>query len=526
VLTNEHTGTQESARVDDHPLALQGTGLTKSFSGKAVLTDCSFEIREGEVLGLIGANGAGKSTLIKIISGAQAPDAGQLRVGDWEGPKLTPREAHELGISTIYQDPDLVPTLSPVQNLALGREPRRARLLLDPRAEERAAAASLEQVGLLASRRHIPVAALSRAEQQLVEIAKALHLRARVILMDEPTAPLGPSDAQRLLRLVGELTGHGVAVVYVSHKLDELLEVSDRIKVLRDGRSVLTADAAQLTKQRIVEAMIGHTLGAAERPTAAPSGDVVFRAENVSQGDRLQDISFEVRAGEVLGLGGLVGAGRTRLLRAIAGAEPPDGGRMTLNGRPFSPRTPSAAIAQGVGLIPSDRKRLGLFLEMDVEANVTIVKPGKRWQFLRHRQNRLTASRWIRELGIVPNRGDAPLRTLSGGNQQKVLVARWLESDIDLLLIDEPGEGVDVLGKQEIYEIVREGARAGKAVIVASSETEELFLVADRVAVMRKGRIAGYLDGAVTESELLSLATGVSDTTNTEGNPGEAGRVA
>jgi ABC-type sugar transport system ATPase subunit len=499
-------------------LALRGERLTKSFFGKTALSDCSLEIRAGEVLGLIGANGAGKSTLIKIISGAIAPDSGELAVGEWSGGRMTPRQAHELGIATIYQDPDLVPTLSAVENLALGREPRRGRFFLDRRAERARAAESVSRVGLPPSRLGVPVARLSRADQQLVEIAKALHRRSRLILMDEPTAPLGPQETRRLIALIGELTRAGVAVVYVSHKLDELLEVSHRVQVLRDGESVWTRDAAGLTKDAIVEAMMGRRLGASTRATAEDVGEPVFRAEGLCQGQRLRDVSFEVRAGEVLGLGGLVGAGRSRLLRALAGAAALDEGRMLLNGRDFSPRTPADAIARGVGLVPSDRKRDGLFLDMDIQSNMTIVRPTARWGLLlRHRLNRAAAMTWIKRLSVVPARPGATVRTLSGGNQQKVLLARWLHADIDLLLVDEPGEGVDVHGKREIYEIVRQAARDGKAVMVVSSETEELFQVADRVGVMRGGRLVGYLDGAVTESELLRLATGSNTTEIEEG---------
>jgi ABC-type sugar transport system ATPase subunit len=404
-----------------------------------------------------------------------------------------------------------------MENIVLGAEPRRARVFLDRRAQRRTASTSLTRVGLPSKRFGVPVARLSRAEQQLVEIAKALHRRSRVILMDEPTAPLGPRDTQSLIKLMQQLIKEGVAIIFVSHKLEELLEVSDRVQVLRDGRHVWTKPTAELNKDAIVEAMIGYTLATNERVAHDGGGEVVLKLEGVSQGGRLHDVSLEVREGEILGVGGLVGSGRSRLLRVLAGAERPDGGVITLRGERYAPRGPAAAIARGVGMIPSERKREGLYSTMDVEANITAVRPSSRWHMLRDRRNRAFATEWIDKLSISPARPKASVLSLSGGNQQKVLVARWLHADIDVLLVDEPGEGVDVQGKAEIYEIIRSGARDGKAVVIVSSETEELFQLADRVAVMRGGSIAGYVPRTASEAEFMRLATGTGATSDSRG---------
>jgi rhamnose transport system ATP-binding protein len=486
---------------------LRLTGVRKEYGPVVALSDFSLDVRSGEIHALVGANGAGKSTLVKVISGAVRPDRGLIEVGGWNGEALSPREAQELGIATIYQEPDLVPTLTVAQNIALGREPAHAGFVR--RHEEvRAARAICAQVGLPVRAVGMPVEALSRADQQLAEIAKALHRDARILLVDEPTAALGPNDAARLSALFRELTGDGVAIVYISHRLPEVLGIADRVTVIRDGRKVWTRPSSGLTTETLVQAMVGHELPSRAADQRA-RGETVLSIAAVTSGSRLADVSFEVQRGEVVGLAGLLGAGRSRLLRALVGLEPIDGGTVRLNGRAYKPRDPADALARGVGLLPEDRKRFGVFPELSIARNIALTRPvGVRVGLVSSRVERRTARVWIDRLRIQPPSPDMRVGALSGGNQQKVLLARWMHAAVDVFLVDEPGQGVDIAGRDEIIRIIREMAAAGKAVLVSSSETEELFALADRVLVMRSGRIAGELGAERSEQELIALAGG------------------
>lgn len=492
-----------------HDVALAANDVWKSFDATVALRGCAFEVRRGEVHGLIGANGAGKSTLVKILSGAIAPDEGSLAIGEWSGADLTPRRAQELGVATIYQDPDLVPTLAAPENIALGRERRVGRAFVDRRAERADARGICGRVGLSGSALQRPVGELSRADQQLVEIAKALHRDARVILMDEPTAPLGPSDANRLLDLIRELAVVGVAVVYITHRLGEALAICDRITVMRDGVRVWTRPADELSKRDIVQGMTGHSLISVGDTSMVELGEPVLEARGLGQGERLAGIDLTLHAGEIVGIGGLIGAGRSRLLRVLGGAEGYDQGEIELHGKVYRPTSPADAIRTGVGLIPEDRKSEGLFMDMAMESNLSFVKPPSSGGLIRHRRERATAKRWLESLGIRPAAPSRPVNTFSGGNQQKILIGRWLHAGVEVLLVDEPGQGVDVSGKEDIYRILRSSAAEGKAIAVVSSESEELFALADRLIVMRQGRFLGeYARGQLTEHEFIGLASG------------------
>jgi ABC-type sugar transport system ATPase subunit len=329
--------------------------------------------------------------------------------------------------------------------------------------------------------------------------------------MDEPTAPLGPLDIDRLKRVIRDLAAGGVAILYISHRLREVLEICDRVTVMRDGRHVWTRDAGALDEAAIVEGMIGHGLESRSRRTREPTGDAVLDVDGLSQGGFLRDITFQLRAGEVVGLAGLVGAGRSRLLKVLSGQTRADGGTVTLHGKRYAPAIPAEALRRGVGLLPEDRKGEGLFLELTIAQNIGFVRPPRALgPVLRRREEHALARTWIERLRIVPPRPGARIRSLSGGNQQKALIARWLHADVDVLLVDEPGQGVDVHGKEEIVRIIRDAADGGKAVLVCSSETEELFALADRILVMRQGRIIGELPSeGTTEEEVVALASGV-----------------
>lgn len=489
---------------------LRAEGLVKRFGATVALDHANFAVRAGEVVGLVGANGAGKSSLVKVLSGALVPDEGQVTIGGRTFRGAPPRVMQRLGIATIYQDPSLVPTLGLAENIVLGREPSRAHLALSRRRARDAARRCLERVGL-SDRRGLTAGDLTPAGQQMLEIAKALHRESRVVFMDEPTAALGEVESRRLFEVIASLTDAGVAVVYISHRLDEVLDLSDRVVVMRDGREVFDAPAAGLDEHALVRQMIGHDVTRLEVDVRA-RGAVALSVRGLGQGQRVRDVTFDVHEGEVLGITGLVGSGRSRLARMIFGAERADRGEMTLFGEPFRPHGPRDAIARGVGYAPEDRKRDALLMELSAAKNVTLARPVSRSGFVRMAAERRAAQRWIERLEVKPRSTAALPRQLSGGNQQKLVIGRWLHADSRLMILDEPGQGVDVGAKEQILRIVRELAEQGRAIIVVSQELEELQQVADRVLVMRRGAIAGELAaGELTEERVVSLAMGAGD---------------
>jgi ABC-type sugar transport system ATPase subunit len=482
--------------------------ITKRFGATTVLHDVDFAVGTGEVHGLVGANGAGKSTLVKVASGALRPDGGTLYADGWRGDALTPRLAQDLGIATIYQDPALVPTLGLVENVVLGREQVRGRALLRDGGQRADALAALGRVGLERPS-SAPAGDLSPGEQQLLEIAKALFRRARLVIMDEPTAALGETERERLFRLVGDLRRAGVAVLYISHHLDEVLELCDTVTVMRDGRPVLRERSSSLDERHLVEAMIGHD------PQPAPAAerrlrDTALEVRALSQGSRLTDVSFALRSGEILGVTGLVGSGRSRLARVLYGIERPTEGTMSLFGAPYAPRSPREAIRRGVGLVPEDRKRDALLMDLGAAQNISVARLPTRARLVVDRRAELASARsWIERLGVRPPSPVTPPSQMSGGNQQKLVLARWMHARARLLILDEPGQGVDVAAREHILRSVRELASEGVAVLLISQELEELQQAADRVLVMRRGRIAGELRPAeVTESVVIPLAMG------------------
>ncbi len=484
---------------------LSATGVVKRFGATVALDGADFEVGKGEIVGLVGANGAGKSTLIKILSGALQPDEGEIRIGDEVRHGLTPRIAQRLGVATIYQEPSLVPTLGLAENIVLGREPTHGHALLARRRERLSARECLERVGLT-DRIGMTAGDLSPAGQQMLEIAKALHRDSRVVLMDEPTAALGETESLRLFEVIHSLTEAGVAVIYISHRLDEVLDLSNRVFVMRDGKTVFAGQAEGQSETTLVRHMIGHDVTKIEAQ-ARTRGEVVLSVRGLGQGTRIHDIDFEIHRGEVLGITGLVGSGRSRLGRLIFGAERADRGEMQLLGKPYSPHSPHAAIRRGVGFVPEDRKRDALLLDLGAAKNVTLAKAVSRFGLLRPRVERRTAMKWIERLAVKPRSAVALPRFLSGGNQQKLVIARWLHTDAQLLILDEPGQGVDIDARAQILIALRELAAKGRAVIVISQELDELEEVADRVLVMRRGAIAGELSvDELDEEKVLSLA--------------------
>jgi ABC-type sugar transport system ATPase subunit len=498
-----------TATVTRRPV-LAVTDAHKRFGRVRALNGATIEIFSGEVHGLVGANGAGKSTLVKVVSGAERLDSGVLVVGDFEAGTITPREAQTNGLATIYQDTSLVPTLGLAQNIVLGREASRAHIFLDSRSERAEVKRSLKRVGLR-DRQHLTAGQLSPSEQQLLEIAKALYRRARIVVMDEPTASLGNAERDRLFSVIDALREDGTGVLYISHKLREVLEVCERVTVMRDGETVATADTEGLSEDRLVRLMIGHSLKSVAGHRDQVSSGVAMRVRGLGQGIRLSDIDLDLHDGEVLGVTGLVGSGRSRLARVLFGAERYDAGSIELYGQDYRPSDPHDAIDRGLGLVPQDRKRDALQMSMSVEDNITLPRmPTSLPGFVRRRTERADAMRWIRHLNIKTPSPAAPPSSLSGGNQQKVAVARWLHAEARVLIFDEPGQAVDVGAKEEIFAAIRALAAEGKAVMVISEEIEELQQLADRLIVMRGGRISGELRlQDITEENVIALSMGV-----------------
>jgi ribose transport system ATP-binding protein len=480
---------------------LRLSGITKSFSGLRVLDGVDFAVGEAEIHALAGENGAGKSTLMNIVSGVVAPDAGEMF---WDGrpggTPRTPREAQKLGIAFVHQELALAPELSVAENIFLGRHPA-ARGWVRWREMEGRAAELMESLGHGMDPRG-RVGSLSLARRQLVEIARALAFRSRLIILDEPTAPLTARDAEGLFRTVRGLRERGVSVVYISHRLREIFEIADRVTVMRDGRVVMSATPAETSEDGLVRAMAGDAFrkGAVAAPAPANGGAPALRLEAPHR--------VTVHRGEIVGLAGLAGAGRTELLESVFGAngEPV---RAEIDGTAVEIRSPRDAIRHGLALVPDDRKAKGLVLGTGLWQNVALARrtPARMW--VRAEEERAAAERLARELRIRTASIDQPLRLLSGGNQQKAVLAKWLYAGARIFLLDEPTRGVDVRSKGEIYEIIRALCGRGCAVLMASSEMEELLALAGRIVVMHRGRIAGELMRAeATEENILRLATG------------------
>ncbi|MDC5697520.1 sugar ABC transporter ATP-binding protein, partial [Intrasporangium calvum] len=484
--------------------------------GVVALDGVDFEVRPGEVMALVGENGAGKSTLLKILAGAEHADEGTIEVDGAPVQMAHPREAQRHGIAVIYQELNLAEHLSVAENIFVGREPRNRLGGVDWRRMNARTRDLLRDLRVVARPETI-VGRLNVATRQMVEIAKALSMDARVIVMDEPTSSLTEQEVQTLLQLVRELRSKGVSVIYVSHRMREIFEVSDRITVMRDGRLVGVRDAAGIKADEIVTMMVGRELTdlyGGETRGAVTAESPILTVEGLNAGDRVKDVSFSVRPGEIVGFAGLIGAGRSETAHAIFGSLPRTSGTVTVAGAPIAPKHPDDAIRHGVVLVPEDRKREGLFLGLPVRTNIASpsLKRLSRWVFVKGGAEGALARESAKRLNLRSSAVDVPVRTLSGGNQQKVVLARWLALNPKVLLLDEPTRGVDVGAKAELYRIIRSVAREGVGVVVISSELPEVLGICDRILVMREGRVVGELDAATaTEEAVMSLATGVSE---------------
>lgn len=487
---------------------LELIGVSKQYDGVPALSAVDLAVERGEVLGLVGENGAGKSTLIRIVAGAVRPDAGVIRL-DGEPLHLSgPADAIRAGIAVIYQELSLCGSLDATENVLLGGLPTRGGLV-DWKAARREAESWLEQLSPNVPS-GVPVRRLPVATRQLIEIARALARRARLIFMDEPTAALSEREAGRLLEIVGDLRDRGVSVVFVTHRLDEALAISDRMVVLRDGRNGGALERQDATREGLIRLMVGRSLPEQARGEPIPGGPVVLEGVDLGREGRFAGVNLRVHAGEVLGLAGLVGAGRSSLLRSLFGVEPLTEGRLMLAGRQVHVRRPSDAMRLGIALVPEDRRGQGLIPAMSIAENLAAASWPHlaRAGFLTGREVRALAQRQVRALGIKLRGLDRRVLSLSGGNQQKVVVGRWLDRRPSVLLLDEPTRGIDVGAKAEIYELIRSLARQGVAIILSTSELPELLALANRILVLREGSPAGELPAGASQEAVMELATG------------------
>ncbi|MFN2135801.1 MAG: sugar ABC transporter ATP-binding protein [Candidatus Promineifilaceae bacterium] len=495
----------------DTPLVLM-TGIDKSFPGVHALRHCDFELRSGEVHALVGENGAGKSTLMKILAGIYSMDDGLIRYKGVPVEIPSPRAAQDLGISMIHQELNLMSHLSVAQNIFIGREPRSAiPFVLDEKALNMQAQELLDLVQLHLDPR-TKVAELTIAKQQMVEIAKALSFNSEVLIMDEPTAALTESEIEDLFIIIRSLRDQGVGVVYISHRLEELKLISDRITVMRDGRYIDTVQTEETTRDEIISMMVGRTIYE-EAPEVPEDNEqeVILAVEHLNRGSQLKDITFELKKGEILGFAGLMGAGRTEVARAVFGADPIDSGQIKIHGKEVAIKSPGDAVSHGIGYLSEDRKRYGLSLKQDVETNVVLASYDKFLNALgivNTRETSDTAEEYVEALSIKTPTIRQLVKNLSGGNQQKVVIGKWLTADTEILIFDEPTRGIDVGAKSEIYRLLNELTHQGKSIIMISSELPEILRMSHRVVVMCEGRITGILPvGEADQEGIMRLAT-------------------
>lgn len=483
-------------------------GVSKRFPGVQALEDVSLDVRPGEIHAIAGENGAGKSTLMKLLSQLERPSDGTIEIEGKPVRFRNPRYAQQLGIAMVHQEFALAPHLTVADNLALGRERTHVGLIVRGSQKQRAREL-LERVRLDIDpgRR---VATLSVADQQRVEIAKALAVDAKVVIMDEPTATLTEAEIDDLFALIEELTSDGIAILYISHRLEEVVRIADRVTVMRDGRAVETLEKGDFDESRLVSLMVGREIGNLYPKEQSEIRDVVLRVEGITRPGILHDCSFEVHAGEIVGFAGLIGAGRTELARAVFAADPITEGRIELDGEELELSSPSEAIGAGIGYLTEDRKGEGLAMQLSVEHNITLARiPGPRLWIDRRCEHQV-AERRREELDIRTPSLRTPCEALSGGTQQKVVVARWLETDARVLFFDEPTRGIDVGAKAELFKLMGELAADGRAIVLISSYLPELVNMCDRIVVVRDGRTVGELNRKEFDEErIMALASGV-----------------
>lgn len=485
--------------------------ISKSFPGVLAVQKVSLDLFPGEIHALVGENGAGKSTLMKVLAGVYAKDAGRIIYQGKEVEIPTPRAAQQLGISMIHQELNLMPHLTVAQNVFIGREPVEIFGMLVDKAEMFEKTRELMALLHLQLDPRTKVSTLTVAMQQMVEIARALSFNSEVLIMDEPTAALADAEVAELFNIIRQLAKKGVGIVYISHRLDELKQISNRVTVMRDGRLIDTVTTAQASVDQVIKMMVGRTIYQEAPETPEAAADVVLEVKNLRRGPAIRNISFQLRKGEILGFAGLMGAGRSEVMRAVFGADPIDGGEVFIRGRPVHVRSPKDAVHFGIGYLSEDRKRSGLALGMDVESNLLLAALERFLGMLgwvKRAATRGTAARIVEKLAIKTPSLQQKVKNLSGGNQQKVVVGKWLVADTEILIFDEPTRGIDVGAKSEIYRLLNDLARQGKAIIMISSELPEILRMSHRIIVMCEGRITGELSAAeATQEKIMRYAT-------------------
>jgi rhamnose transport system ATP-binding protein len=482
----------------------------KSFGAVHAVINGTIELYAGEAHALVGENGAGKSTMVKILAGVHQPDSGELLIDGQPATLHGPAGAQQAGIAVIYQEPTLFPDLSVAENIFMGRQPLAAGRRIDRRRMNADTAALFGRLGVRLDPGRIS-RGLSIADQQIVEIAKALSLDARVIVMDEPTAALSLAEVARLFDVVRTLRAAGAAVLFISHRLEEVFEICQRVTVMRDGRHVLTSELAGLTADDLVRAMVGRQVDARASGERAAPGELVLRVEHLTREGVFTDISLDVRAGEIVALAGLVGSGRSEVARAVFGIDRYDAGRVVMRGRPLRRASPTSAMAGGIGFVPEDRRQQGLVMDMSVQQNVALASLGRlrKGGLVRSAAERAFAADWAVRLNLKYGRLIDPVYQLSGGNQQKVVLAKWLGRQPALLIVDEPTRGIDIATKAEVHRLLAQLAGDGVAILMISSELPEVLLVGDRILVMREGRLtAEFGHDEATEEKIMAAATG------------------
>jgi ribose transport system ATP-binding protein len=504
------------ASVTEESAWLQIRGLGKHFGGVSALSGVDLDVHHGEVHGLVGANGAGKSTLIRCLAGVITADSGDVLIDNQLSPIHNPRDSENLGFAFIHQELNLIPRFSSIDNILLGAQKAKRAGFIDWKASRKMAVAAADRIGLDFSLDK-PVSELTVAERWLVMISKALINKASLIAMDEPTASLSVTESVRLFKIVRDLSADGVAILYVSHRLEEVLDLSHRITVFRDGSVVSTAPRTEWDKEKLIREIVGHDIATSTRPVyrvREPGAEPVFEARNVSRGNVVKDVSLRVFPGEILGIGGVVGSGRTEFARLAFGVDKADSGEFAIEGVPFVAKSAQEAISKGIGLVPEERRSEGLLLEKSVAFNMNItvlrsLRSVSALPFINERKKKERANEIIQKLSIKTKSISTPVGSLSGGNQQKVLIAHWLTPGLKVLLLDEPTKGVDVGARQEIYQAVRELASNGVGVVLISSEAEELVMLCDRVIVLRHGSSVGELVGdEISERRIIEMGFG------------------
>lgn len=493
---------------EQRPALLEMKGITKAFPGVLALNKVDLTVHAGTVLALVGENGAGKSTLMKVLSGVYRMDEGQIFLDGRPVNIESPLASQQLGISIIYQEFNLLNNMSVAENIFVGREPKTRAGFVDKRAERAEARRLLEEVGL-AIDPDTRVRRLSTAQKQMIEVAKALSFNARIIIMDEPTSSLTERETETLLGIIRKLRDRGVAIVFISHRMNEIFEISDEIAVMRDGEMMEKMITSQVTEHDVIEAMVGREVKNLFVKEPVAIGPVVLEVKNLSTRNFLSDISFSVRSGEILGFAGLVGAGRSEVMRALMGIDPRETGEIFVDGRKVSIRSTVDALRCGIGFVPEDRKEQGLILGMTVKRNVTLAalgKVAKNWFIDRSAEDRLT-DEYIVSLRVKTPSREQRVVNLSGGNQQKVVIAKWMATNPKILILDEPTRGIDVGAKKEIHALMSKLAGQGVAIIMISSELPEILGMSDRIVVMHEGRIKGVLDrGDASQTAIMKMA--------------------